>query len=345
MFYLLFLLAHRSSASFNTPLVVPFTVGNETKIQYLEHVVLEISLSLEGFSEVYSYWDYTIISNYIGTYYSEQDLEDLLNHRSARRGDISISLQSPHGTNSVLLPHRDKDFVNARGFSSWPFMSVLHWGEDPEGEWSLVISYRSEVGYVTLSEVKVSMYGTREVPTHVSRVPLECAEECDGGCAAIGTSYCDACKGLREPVNLHCIETCPEDYTVINGYCFDPEANLTYTYNGPTVPQILPSSTAVVSSDITQLLKVSSTQSIKNSSTILGSAYGTVPTIMSGSATVHSFVPTPSALPTPTLTRPGPVDLVPTGGSNSRAAVGSQLNWASLLPCSLLAVHLLLHSS
>ncbi len=326
---------YSTSASPDAPILIPFTVGNDTELQYLEHVVIEISLSLEGFSDIYSYSDYVIISSYIGTVYNKQDLEDLVNHNGARRGDISISLQSPHGTHSLLLPHRDPDFVNSEGFSSWPFTSVLHWGENPRGEWSLSVSYRSQVGYVNVSEVKVTMYGTRVVPVSVGNMPSECNKECQGGCAADGADFCDSCKELRDPLTLACLETCPEHSKVINGYCIDPIVNITYTYTEPTIHQLLPSSTPATSLAITPRSQSTSSSTISHSRP---------PATRTHSPTISPF-PTPFLLPTlAPSSSPDPVDLGPVGKSNSRATAGPQPDWASFTFCfsvSVSLVHLL----
>lgn len=58
---------------------------------------------------------------------------------SARyRGDISLTLISPAGTRSTLLPFRIRD--RRRGsFDEWTFMSTHFWGETSEGTWILEI--------------------------------------------------------------------------------------------------------------------------------------------------------------------------------------------------------------
>lgn len=39
---------------------------------------------------------------------------------------------------SVLLPPRPGD-ANKNGFNKWPFLSVQQWGENPRGNWMLII--------------------------------------------------------------------------------------------------------------------------------------------------------------------------------------------------------------
>ena len=64
----------------------------------------------------------------------------------AKRGDLSVVLESPSGTTSTLLAPRPFDEFRT-GFSlfkAWPMMSVHFWGEsvknpDLGGEWTLII--------------------------------------------------------------------------------------------------------------------------------------------------------------------------------------------------------------
>lgn len=58
--------------------------------------------------------------------------------RYMKRGDLKITLFSPSGTRSMLLPPRPQD-VNQIGIHKWPFLSVQMWGEDPRGIWTLMV--------------------------------------------------------------------------------------------------------------------------------------------------------------------------------------------------------------
>ena len=58
--------------------------------------------------------------------------------RYSKRGDLKLTLFSPAGTKSVLLPPRPQDF-NSNGFHKWPFLTVQQWGEDPRGTWILMV--------------------------------------------------------------------------------------------------------------------------------------------------------------------------------------------------------------
>lgn len=56
--------------------------------------------------------------------------------KSSQRGSVQLSLTSPNGTTSILLPRREKD-LSPGMFKNWTFMSVFYWGENPVGEWRL----------------------------------------------------------------------------------------------------------------------------------------------------------------------------------------------------------------
>ncbi|XP_037533240.1 proprotein convertase subtilisin/kexin type 6-like [Nematolebias whitei] len=55
------------------------------------------------------------------------------------RGDLSISLESPGGTVSLLLDTRPND-ASAAGLKNWTLMTVHCWGEQPRGLWILKVT-------------------------------------------------------------------------------------------------------------------------------------------------------------------------------------------------------------
>ncbi|XP_040901298.1 proprotein convertase subtilisin/kexin type 4-like [Toxotes jaculatrix] len=59
--------------------------------------------------------------------------------RAVCRGDLSISLESPGGTVSLLLDTRPLDASTA-GLKNWTLMTVHSWGEQPRGLWTLQVS-------------------------------------------------------------------------------------------------------------------------------------------------------------------------------------------------------------
>ncbi|XP_071552478.1 LOW QUALITY PROTEIN: uncharacterized protein [Panulirus ornatus] len=56
------------------------------------------------------------------------------------RGQVEISLESPSGTVSKLLPQRPLD-LSPYGIHKHPFLTVHMWGEDPRGTWKLRVTY------------------------------------------------------------------------------------------------------------------------------------------------------------------------------------------------------------
>lgn len=60
---------------------------------------------------------------------------------SARcRGDLSVRLESPGGTVSMLLDSRPNDASTA-GLNNWTLMTVHCWGEQPGGLWTLQVCF------------------------------------------------------------------------------------------------------------------------------------------------------------------------------------------------------------
>ena len=139
---------------------------------------------------------------------------------SGKRGDIKIELTSPSGTVSTLLGHRDDDFVRG-GYFNWPFMSVMFWGEDPTGKWTLIITTQSSLTDVIVYDIEFQFYGVSSIPESVANIPDECHSDCRRGCAQQDSEYCDACVNLRNAYTLECLDTCPLGYTERNGYCYD----------------------------------------------------------------------------------------------------------------------------
>ena len=158
-------------------------------ITFLEHVVVQVSLSfLEGVSD------------------------------EARRGEIQLKLTSPQGTASMILPRRRLDKMND-SYTDWPFLSVHFWGENPEGNWTLFVLYGGEEGTVVVNNLTLILYGTAVTPAVVARIPKQCDAACSRGCSAPGPEFCDSCRGLRNATTLECIDECPNEYDVRDGYC------------------------------------------------------------------------------------------------------------------------------
>ena len=139
-----------------------------------------------------------------------------------KRGDISVELTSPQGTVSVLLPYREYDFINNEGYSSWPFMSVHHWGEDPTGQWTLTVIFNTSslTASVLVTSFNMTLYGTTEIPAAVASIPSTCHPYCARGCSGPTAADCDVCRDYRLNSTLECVAACPQGTTEQNNYCF-----------------------------------------------------------------------------------------------------------------------------
>ena len=173
-----------------------------------------------------SQYDYGDLYDAIYEYYDDTEgLYDWLENPHPRRGDIKIELMSPQGTNSVLLPYRNYDFVNDEGYDNWPFMSVHFWSENPVGEWTLKITYKSGSGYVYMSGLSMTLYGTATVPAAVSSIPTTCDPTCARGCFSDGPLNCDSCQQYRVASTLECVDQCPVNTHANQSYCYPSESH------------------------------------------------------------------------------------------------------------------------
>ena len=144
---------------------------------------------------------------------------------SSVRGEIRIQLMSPSGTQSTLLDYRHSDDSSGM-YERWPFMSVMFWGENPGGQWTLTIHSHDPQTEVEMRDAAFQFYGTSQIPQAVHNIPDQCHSNCARGCAAEGSTFCDACVNLRNACTLECIESCPPDYTERNKYCYNPDEPL-----------------------------------------------------------------------------------------------------------------------
>ena len=199
-------------ASSSKPFTVMLDVNSTTSnITYVEHVVLNMTLSIEG---------HTISVSNSSEYYDVVYDQGYGRHGYPKRGDIRIKLTSPQDTVSVLLGYRNYDRYNNIGYSSWPFMSVHHWGEYPIGQWKLSVSFRATLGFVSATIHSMTLYGTTEIPVAVKSTPNICHPACDRGCSGIRAQDCDVCKDNRFNSTLECVYSCPLGATEQNKYCF-----------------------------------------------------------------------------------------------------------------------------
>ena len=190
-----------------------------------------MSLHVQGYSRQYG------IEQYIEETHNITDEELLLwlQQPHPRRGDIKIDLTSPQGTVSHLLPYRQYDFVNDEGYSSWPFLSVHNWGENPIGRWTLTITFKSTSGYVSVSSIGMSHYGVQQTPDAVSNIPSQCDSTCTRQCSGLGQENCDVCSNLRVVPTLECVDVCPEGTRRYKRFCTTP-SDVTTEDNRSPIP-------------------------------------------------------------------------------------------------------------
>ncbi len=205
--YLTFLsfspLLNRNTRTLTLDVVAP------SGIVFLEHVVVTFSLYFVDISR-------ELYDTYV------EDLENGEWVTWPERGQIQITLTSPSGTISTLLPTRYNDVLPGN-FTLWPLMSVHFWGENPVGTWTIQVYNLDVVGSVQVDVSNVTFYGTSQVPQAVSQIPTQCSSECDPtrGCAGSGAEFCDACAMLRIASTLECTSSCPENTTESHGYCYN----------------------------------------------------------------------------------------------------------------------------
>ena len=234
-------------ADINNTLRVFFAVGNDSEIRSLEHVTVRVSLAIENYTVPYSLTQYNIMQTLFGIQFEQTDIDNLLWHTGARRGHIQISLRSPHGTESILLPYRENDFVNSDNLE-WSFMSVLHWGENPLGEWSVVVNFKSGEGYVQMLGLNMTFYGISE--DSVASVSEDCSPQCRGKCAKNNSlDHCDTCWYYRDTESLTCLDYCDNSsYKQYQNYCIPlqvPEDSIHITPSTDDLYTLIPNSLIV----------------------------------------------------------------------------------------------------
>lgn len=58
------------------------------------------------------------------------------------------------GTTSQLMEVRRGDH-SGDGFISWPFLTLQFWGENPTGEWTVIVSDQVSVNYSDMQTIRV----------------------------------------------------------------------------------------------------------------------------------------------------------------------------------------------
>ena len=82
-----------------------------------------------------------------------------MNVNHSRRGDLSVELRSPSGVVSHLSTARRSDDYDG-GYEDWTFMSVAHWGENPEGDWNIIVKDTVENDHTgTFIDWRLNLFG------------------------------------------------------------------------------------------------------------------------------------------------------------------------------------------
>lgn len=72
------------------------------------------------------------------------------------RGQLDIDLVSPAGTTSKLIPaHNDPN----SHYIDWTFMSLFHWGENPNGQWKVVVRDLQAGSTGIVQSMQLNIYG------------------------------------------------------------------------------------------------------------------------------------------------------------------------------------------
>jgi len=95
--------------------------------------------------------------------FTVEHVEVVIDIDHPRRGDLEVSLTSPHGVVSHLATLRPND--TGANFNSWRFGSVRHWGEDASGTWTITVADRVTGQLGTFNTWTLILYGTSGAST------------------------------------------------------------------------------------------------------------------------------------------------------------------------------------
>ncbi|KAL3861832.1 hypothetical protein ACJMK2_007846 [Sinanodonta woodiana] len=170
------------------------TIGSNCSIQYLEHVQVQISFQATGI------------------------------------GYIELTLTSPSGTKSFLMTQRYLDYNNTWS-RTWTFMTVQHWGEAPQGQWTLTMVVAAYSGY--LYDWKLILYGTQTDPLPYINV---CAgSPCASGETCTGNNYGYECINVTSSTTSTTASTTTSATAAVTGpVAASAISNNTYTTTATT---------------------------------------------------------------------------------------------------------------
>jgi len=73
-----------------------------------------------------------------------------------KRGELSVIVQSPHGTQSILAERHNDGNPN---YNNWRFTTVRNWGEYSAGAWTLIINTAATTNTGTVVGWQLFVYG------------------------------------------------------------------------------------------------------------------------------------------------------------------------------------------
>lgn len=143
-----------------------------------------------------------------------------------RRGTLEINLISPTGTKSKLLGLRKLD-KSADGFTNWPFMTVFHWGENPQGIWTLEVDNKAEFSG-TFRRWSLRLYGTcSHRNNRTSKDDQVCNKHCKKGCPEPLSKVCVGCMKYCDCTTGRCTARCSkgQETDLYRKHCTDSVSN------------------------------------------------------------------------------------------------------------------------
>jgi subtilisin-like proprotein convertase family protein len=112
-----------------------------------------------------------------------EHVEVTLDMRHSNRGDVEIQLVSPVGVVSQLAAVAPADdgavdwpsgapvATASRGYSSWIFSTVRHWGESSLGNWTVVLRDRQSGNTGTVTAASIKIHGSPSIPAGIGSPP------------------------------------------------------------------------------------------------------------------------------------------------------------------------------
>ncbi|XP_053375875.1 furin-like isoform X2 [Mercenaria mercenaria] len=182
-----------------------------------------------------------------------------LEFSSSYRGDVEFLLVSPMGTKSLIYPTRPFDNYT---YLTWGiFMSVHSWGEDPNGDWELIMNPVNSRMDLYLRSWALDLYGTATDP--LAGIPpagtfgspcngtASCTSVVNGGCLLDKEELCDnicvPCKDGYHFSGDFCEKDCPPLYFIDYGF-----VNVSRTLEGIYAIYSCEEGYAIIEGDVTR---------------------------------------------------------------------------------------------